>query len=144
MNQTWKVTFRLWEGVGMGDEVPVGLGLGRGLELREGPGLPLGAGPMLTAPLPWQAEADDEQAEALHARPPRDADERHCASDSGRAETYRALSGNTSNTGNRSVNRVPVPTSLHTSMSPPSKRAFSTAMASPRPLPLPLREGSAL
>src|SRR6266498_2848736 len=57
MNQTWKVTFRLWEGVGMGDEVPVGLGLGRGLELREGPGLPLGAGPMLTAPLPWQAEA---------------------------------------------------------------------------------------
>src|SRR6266498_1601337 len=56
MNQTWKVTLRLCVGVGLGDEVPVGLGLGRGLGLSEGPGLPLGAGPMVTGPLPWQAE----------------------------------------------------------------------------------------
>src|SRR6266498_21547 len=55
MNQTWKVTLRLCVGVGLGDEVPVGLGLGLGL--GEGPGLPLGAGPMVTGPLPWQAEA---------------------------------------------------------------------------------------
>ena len=61
-----------------------------------------------------------------------------------RRATGGSPSGNDSATGSRRVKTEPAPGVLVAVMSPPSRRAFSRAIARPRPLPRPLRLRSAL